>query len=206
MGSASNWMYVEVFTVNQAAALWCGIDPSMMKTIDIWSPSEAIAIKQMLTGAIVTGQLQASSAANALSSIGDYSKSLVSRHDLKTYAEKRKLYPAFLFDTLAPFGKAETLQSSPTWHRPEPVATPVATNADRKVGGRPPTYDWDSFILEVICRANSLDGLPVTQAELIRDMLQWFLDTYGVEPAESAVKQRISKIYNYRKKAKNLQD
>lgn len=166
-------------------------------------PSEAVAIKQMLAGAITTGKLLANSEANPFSSIGDYSKSLVSRDDLKAYAHQRQLYPAFLFDTLASFGDAGTLQASPHLHRSEPVK-PVAAKTDRNVGGRPPEYDWDSFILEVIFRANSPDGLPGTQAELIRDMLLWFSNTYGVEPAESAVKQRISKIYNYLKKAKNL--
>ena len=204
MSDASNWMYVEVFTVDQAAALWCGLEPSVMNPYSGNNPSEAVAIKQMLTGAITTGKLLANSEANVFSSIGDYSNSLVSRHDLKTYAQQRQLYPAFLFDTLASFGGAETLQASPHLRRPEP-AEPVTLKTDRNVGGRPPEYDWDSFILEVICRANSPDGLPDTQSELIRDLLQWFSDVYGVEPAESAVKQRISKIYNYLKKAKNLQ-
>ncbi len=30
MPDVSNWMHVEVFTVNQATALWCGFDPSVM--------------------------------------------------------------------------------------------------------------------------------------------------------------------------------
>ncbi len=204
MSSVSNWMHVEVFTVNQAASLWCGFDPSTMNMYDVGSPSEALAIKQMLIGAITTGQLGANSEANPLSKIGNYSESLISRDSLKAYAHQRKLYPAFLFDMLASFGDAETLRASPHLHRSEP-AEPVTVKTDRNVGGRPPEYDWDSFILEVICRANSPDGLPDTQSELIRDLLQWFSDVYGVEPAESAVKQRISKIYNYLKKAKNLQ-
>ncbi|MCY0148676.1 hypothetical protein OEG84_13440 [Hoeflea sp. G2-23] len=204
MSDISNWMYVEVFTVDQAAALWCGIEPSRMKLSDSSNPSEAVAVKQMLAGAIMTGQLQANSEANPFSSIGNYSMSFVSRDDLKAYAEQRKLFPAFLFNTLASFGGEKALQASTHPQRSEPVESVIA-KTDRNVGGRPPEYDWDSFILEVICRANSPDGLPETQAELIRDMLQWFSDTYGVEPAESAVKQRISKIYNYLKKSKNLQ-
>lgn len=204
MSDVSNWMYVEFFTVDQAAALWCGLEPSIINPYSRSNSSEVVAIKQMLVGAIITGELLANSEANSFSFIGDYSKSLVSRHDLKSYAHQRQLYPAFLFDTLAPFGNTQTLQASPHLRRSEPVE-PVTVKTVRNVGGRPPEYDWDSFILEVICRANSLDGLPDTQSELIRDLLQWFSDVYGVEPAESAVKQRISKIYNYLKKAKNLQ-
>jgi hypothetical protein len=203
MSDVSNWMHVEVFTVNQAAALWCGLDPSIMNMFDVGSPSEVLAIKQMLIGAISSGQKEANSDANPSSVIGNYSESLVTRNDLKAYAEQRSLYPAFLFDTLAPFGNVEKLRAVTPLPRSAPEG-PVPSKTDRNVGGRPPEYDWDSFISEVIRRANSPDGLPETQAELIRDMLLWFSDTYGVEPAESAVKQRISKIYNYLKKAKNL--
>ena len=65
------------------------------------------------------------------------------------------------------------------------------------VGGRPAEYDWDSFMLEIIRRANTPDGLPDSQAELIREMLQWFTDKFGSEPAESSLKLRTSKIYKY---------
>jgi hypothetical protein len=80
----------------------------------------------------------------------------------------------------------------------ESTATPVNR------GGRPAEHDWDSFQMEIVKRANQPDGLPKVQAELIRDMLKWFSDNYNAEPAESAVKQRISKIYNYIAKGKNL--
>ncbi|CTQ55390.1 hypothetical protein LP7551_03933 [Roseibium album] len=71
-------------------------------------------------------------------------------------------------------------------------------------GGRPIEYDWELFHLEIIGIANTPDGLPERQADLVRRMLQWFLNTQGAEPAESAVKSKISKIYKYLKKAKNL--
>jgi hypothetical protein len=57
----SNWMHVDFFTVDQAAALWCGLEPSVMKPLDAGTPSEALAIKQMLTGAILSQQLPADS-------------------------------------------------------------------------------------------------------------------------------------------------
>jgi hypothetical protein len=37
-------------------------------------------------------------------------------------------------------------------------------------------------------------------------MIEWFSRTYDREPAESAVKQRISKIYNTIRKGKNPKD
>jgi hypothetical protein len=62
----SNWTHVDVFTVNQAAALWCGFEPSVMNGFGRDVPDEALAIKQMLTGAIVSQQLPADSTANGL--------------------------------------------------------------------------------------------------------------------------------------------
>ena len=62
-------------------------------------------------------------------------------------------------------------------------------------------------MLEIVLRANKPDGLPDSQADLVRDMQQWFADTIDSEPAESSIKARISKIYKYltdaKTKAKN---
>jgi hypothetical protein len=63
-------------------------------------------------------------------------------------------------------------------------------------GGRPREYDWDALTIEVIRIANSLDGLPETQTELIEQLLQWCENTWGKQPADSSVKSRVSKIYN----------
>ena len=96
-GLTSYWMHVSVFTVNQAAALWCGIDPASIGSLFISAPSEAHATKQMLVAAIVAGELRADSSTNPLAALGDYSSSFVSRQDLEDFARKRKLFPAFLF-------------------------------------------------------------------------------------------------------------
>jgi hypothetical protein len=72
-------------------------------------------------------------------------------------------------------------------------------------GGHPSMIGTVSFVRLSAVRITP-DGLPDSQAELIRDMLQWFADTYEAEPAESAVKQRISKFYNYIKKGNNSQN
>ncbi|MEW9838587.1 hypothetical protein [Mesorhizobium marinum] len=208
----------------------------------MYKPSEVIAAEQMLISAIVSGELPADTRTNALAMIGDHSKSLVSRNDLEAFARRRSLYPAFLFDTLAPFesfGGIHTSEDiprvktvrvegpSPTIHevlmgaartppsssddkvsRVEPSAGFHKGAADASPppinrGGRPAEYDWDTFVMEIIRRANHPDGLPDTQAELVRDMLAWFQSTSGREPAESTVKARISKIYRYLAEAKN---
>ncbi len=197
MSEISNWMFVDAFTVDQAAALWCEIDPT-----DILSGakrSEIGAIKQMLTAAILAGEIGVDDSHNPFRSIGDHSSSIVRRTVLEAYAKNRNLYPRFLFDTLAPFAEAE-----PAWmpaiKKPLKASEqPVPLNR----GGRPQEYDWDTFLLEIIRKANTPDGLPDKQADLVKDMLFWFQETYSNEPAESAVKARISKIYRYLAEAKN---
>lgn len=200
MSHVSNWTHVDIFTVDQASALWCDADPMTLLSYDVGTPSEIMAIKQLLIGGITDGQLVADSSKNSLTMIGNYSSSLVSRADLEEFAKSKQLFPAFLFDTLAPFDdiRAKTENSAIYPERDNRNG-----NAKPDRGGRPPKYDWDSFTLEIIHRANTPDGLPETQAALIRDMLLWFSSEYNAEPAESSVKQRISKIYSYLNKGKN---
>lgn len=198
----SNWMNVDLFTVEQAAALWIGIDPSTTMAVDSLNPPEYLATKQMLVAAIISGELSADTSTNALRIIGDHNRSLVSRESLEGFARKRELFPAFLFNTLAPFDASVSIlgiRRTVTGHQSNSATSSTSINH----GGRPPQYDWDTFVLEVIRRANLPDGLPDKQADLVRDMLSWFQDKYSAEPAESAVKSRISKIYRYLSEAKN---
>lgn len=200
MTFASSWMHVDLFTVDQAAAIWCGVDPTSLNLIESKWPPDVGAIKQMLAGAIVSRLLDADSSRNGFELIGDFSKSFVSRANLENFAKTKKLYPAFLFDTQTSFGEQVSDNGTPNNPPTKPAVSPV------NVGGRPAEYDWNSFTFEIIRLANHPDGLPETQAELIHEMLAWFSITYGTEPAESSVKQRISKIYKYLAKDKNPPD
>jgi hypothetical protein len=143
--------------------------------------------------------------------MGIFDKCSVIRTDLEVFARRKELHPAFLFDTLVPFRSHEPhpdFDSQDT----EEIGTPIP---DRKVRtarskksesppeaptrnkiGRPAEYDWDGFVLEIIRIADSRDGLPDRQVDLVKRMLEWFGKTQGREPAESAVKKKISKIYN----------
>lgn len=204
MSLVSHWMHVELFTVDQAAALWAGFDPSKIYISDMMKPSEVVAAKQMIIAGIVGGEINANSTTNALSIIGDYSTSLVSRTDLEIFARRRTLFPAFLFDTLATFESTGGLQEDRPAPRTKVVQGELPLPPTNR-GGRPQEHDWNAFIFEIIRRANQPDGLPDTQAELVREMLTWFQSKTGREPAESAVKDRISKIYRYMAEAKNLE-
>lgn len=197
MAEVSNWMHVDVFTVDQAAALWCGFDPTRVSLNTRQNPPEFAAVKQLLVGAIVSKEISCDSSRNYMHSIGSFGDSLIPRSELEKLARKKNVFPAFLFDTLAPFEAPPrpVFQAFPV--APTAAVTMPPTEAAANRGGRPAEYDWDSFMLEIIRRANTPDGLPDSQAELVREMLEWFSATSSSEPAESSVKLRTSKIYNY---------
>lgn len=198
----SNWTHVDIFTVNQASALWCEFDPAKLSTVVSQNPSEVLAIKQLLSGCIGDKSLTADSSKNGLAIIGDYSTSLVTRTELERIAQSKKLFPKFLFDTLAPFANPSEKLTVP---RPPIVQAEKSRPKSlvKNTGGRPTEYDWDSFTMEIIRIANTPDGLPDAQAELIRSMQQWFLDKFQQEPAESSIKSKVSKIYRYLEQVKN---
>jgi hypothetical protein len=70
-------------------------------------------------------------------------------------------------------------------------------------GGRPPEYDWASFNAEIAKIAHHPDGLPDKQADLEKKMSQWCINTWDKQPSESLIRDKISKIYQSIKKAKN---
>lgn len=221
MTLVSHWMHVDLFKVEHAAALWAGFDPARLGLVKSLWPSEVVAANQMITAGIRGGEIRADASTNPFGMIGDHSESLVSRADLETFARRRGLFPAFLFDTLAPLegtgglGQNREPARVQTLLAPSPAQTPPASEKSASPisfppapnrGGRPQEYDWNSFALEIIYRANQPDGLPEAPAELIRDMLAWFQTAFGREPAESSVRDRISKIYKYVAERKNLAD
>ncbi len=181
----SHWGLVDTFTVEQAACLWAGIDPSASSYgRSGLEKSQFTPIFQLLSAAIQAGNLPADSSKNTLTLIGNYSKSFVTRDDLMALASSKGQRPTFLFDILMPDIRVEVIPEAES-------ALPAKSK-----GGRPQEYDWDALTIEIIRIANSPDGLPETQAELIEQLLQWCEDTWGKQPAESSVKSRISKIYN----------
>lgn len=63
--------------------------------------------------------------------------------------------------------------------------------------GRKPALPWDRFWFEIV-RIADLDGLPERQADLERQMLNWFEQETGGRPSESTVREPIGKLYRYR--------
>ena len=181
----SHWGLVDTFTVDQAACLWVGVNPSTFSFRRSETENDRLApILQLLSAAIQAGDLPADSSRNSMELIGNYLKSLVSRDDLIALANSKGQRPTFLFDTLMPEIGATEL--------PEPGSDLPA----KSKGGRPREYDWDALTIEIIRIANSPDGLPEIQAELIEQLLQWCENSWGKQPAHSSVKSRVSKIHN----------
>ena len=187
MPDFATWALVDALTVEQAACLWAGAEPTESRFQRPKALEDQVAaIKQMLTAAIRSGVLKADTSANPLEMIGDHSNSLLTREGLQVFAESKNQRPSFLFDTLLPPKTKQVDDSS---------VDDTASPSSRARRGRPPEYDWDKFVIEII-RIADLDGLPGKQSELKERMLQWCEDTWGKQPAESAVKRRISDIYN----------
>ena len=61
--------------------------------------------------------------------------------------------------------------------------------------GAPPRYDWDTFFAAITRRVYA-HGLPSTQSELVREMLDWF-QTRSVEqtPDESTVRRKVALVW-----------
>lgn len=73
MAAISNWMHVDLFTVDQASALWCEFDPVKISMLSYKNPPEFAATKQMLIGAILGDEIYSDSSKNMLSGAGDFS-------------------------------------------------------------------------------------------------------------------------------------
>jgi hypothetical protein len=93
------------------------------------------------------------------------------------------------------------------WQPGGPIVVPIAekaavmpTEAARDRRGRK-GYNWDPFWHEVVLIAD-LDGLPETQAELETTMSKWCEKTWGKEPAQSTVRERLSPIYAAKRKGR----
>ena len=60
--------------------------------------------------------------------------------------------------------------------------------------GAPPRFDWNAFAGAVARRVHD-EGMPASQGELIRDMLDWFGATFGAVPDESTVRRQVQALW-----------
>jgi hypothetical protein len=206
MPVSPHWKLVDVFTLEQAAYLWCGMEPQNL-AIAYKPPGEVNAIYQALVAAAKLETIQIDSSKNHLAGIGQYYESLVARDTLIRFAKSKNAYPAFLFDTLSapenPTPSAATTQAKPSPLPPNQARAPSQSLAEPPAepvnrGGRPEGYDWNACMAEIV-RLADMDGLPAVQNELVRHLIEWFEERHGNSPADSVIKARISPIYRYLK-------
>lgn len=69
--------------------------------------------------------------------------------------------------------------------QPSAPETPSASRV-----GAPARYDWDAFGVALARRVFD-HGMPESQGELVRDMIEWFATSHGVTPDESTVRRRV---------------
>ena len=184
------WRYVDAFTVDQVAFLWCDLEPDpkqMGLFVMSERPAGVEAAKQLLLGAIHLGELPSTSKYAIANSRAD-GEDIVSRIELIKFARIKNLFPEFLFDTIAPQKANDEL--------------PVR-EVPKNVGGRPEEFDWNLMHAEIV-RYADMDELPKKQSELIDHLLQWFAkgmrasDSSNKEypvPSETSVKNRVSPLY-----------
>lgn len=81
-------------------------------------------------------------------------------------------------------------------HHLQPATTPIGRAYDEDFGraGAPSRYDWDAFAGAVARRVHD-EGMPASQNELIRDMLDWFGTTFGAVPDERTVRRRVQALW-----------
>jgi hypothetical protein len=96
------WVDVEELTVWQAACLWTGILPTGRDELP--PPAQTVVARRlaMLSGAIVTGELQVNSKTSPSAIDGNYERSIVARSGLLAYAKAHGHRPEFLFPRRAP--------------------------------------------------------------------------------------------------------
>lgn len=58
--------------------------------------------------------------------------------------------------------------------------------------GRKPKWDWKGALREMMRLANSVDGLPTPQSAIEERIMNWFLETCGECPSESAIRKFVS--------------
>lgn len=193
---AEEWRYVDSFTVDQAAYLWCGLEPS--EKYDSFAPKNPrgfAAIKQWLIGAIEAKILPSQTEFPSLKLRAD-GNALVSRADLMAIAKQKSACPDFLVDTANP----EPSQIS------EDV--PSHTGSPRKKVGRPSKWNWDAIWAKFVYEAE-MNGLPDTAEALGNTIVYWYSkgmsdsEEEGPEfdaPDLKTVLERIQPVYRIMKK------
>ena len=131
------WDLVPEFKVHQASCLWCDVTPRPSALFTRMDHPEIAAIEQLLVRAIKNGELPANTD-EVSSYLPDYTVAVVTRADLKAFAESKGVRPGFLF----PDQQSSVADPLPL-HVGEPIAPvpPGLTASARRKGGEKAKYN-----------------------------------------------------------------
>lgn len=185
MTFSENWRLRDEFTLVEAAALWCGIDPSRVNSrFPHLLPPEMVPVLKFIEDAHKT---RVRPLINNLGlSTGEllkmrHIKSHVSRQWLEELALSKNVRPAFLFDTV----------------RPDQVPEMAVKTVQIMTGapGRPSSMH---LIEAEFDRRISINQFEKTLAEEARHLRNWFSNNYAdcPLPTEKTICNRLRTKYN----------
>jgi hypothetical protein len=98
-------------------------------------------------------------------------------------------------DVLVTRAEVERFERAHGLHKGGDAQEPQALHRRPPGPGAPPRYDWDTFFAALMRRI-FVQGLPSTQAELVREMLDWFQNRSDKQaPDESTVRRKIAMVW-----------
>jgi hypothetical protein len=185
------WASADTLTVEQAAYLWAGIDPSSSSSFWTLTSHERAAVAprlQMIQGAIAAGELAADSSTNAYAAVGNFVSSLVRRGDLMKFAEARGERPAFLF----PPARIQPPAGSPGFIRASELPSILK---DSKLLQDAVRYAEENMLQEAMKRAELRVNMQHAERTPVRSGNRSYDDAAAVAKVVAAVKQGEQKSY-----------
>ena len=174
----SGWNLSDVFSINEAACLWVGLDPATPASDRSKDEiSKFTPILRWLSEAVENGLLPTDSSRNLFENQGDHLISRVTRSDLVALANSKGQKPPFLFDAEQPTDEAIGL--------PEPQDQLGAKAKPGRPAKCPKEYWLERLaILALQQKCSMNDSLDAIAAALSED-----LSTQGITVEPSTIKR-----------------
>jgi hypothetical protein len=111
------------------------------------------------------------------------------------YLEIRSEVTPFATTTLTQSDLVVRRQELQRFEAAHQMTRPVIDELPARQRGAQPTHDWDAFWIET-CRLLFFDGVPASQAALIRHLQAWFAAQGRKVPDESTLKRKLKPIWD----------
>lgn len=97
-------------------------------------------------------------------------------------------------DVLVARAEVERFEHAHGLFAPAPAGEGAAQRRRAPGPGAPVRYDWDAFYAALARRVHDY-GIPETQAELTREMLNWFDGRDDTAPDESTIRRKVAVVW-----------